>query len=212
MEPSFWHERWQNDEIAFHERQPNGLLVRHFERLSLEAGRRVFVPLCGKTRDIDWLVSEGFRVGGVELSEDAVAQLFAERGVRPTISDRGALRHYGAERVDIFVGDAFALSSAVLGPVDAVYDRAAFVALPEDMRRRYAAHLQALTGSAPQLLISFEYDQAAMDGPPFSIPETEIFDLYGNAYDIERVAAVEVPGGLRGVCPATEVAWILRTR
>lgn len=210
MDAKFWHERWQKNEIAFHEAEPNGLLVPNFEQLSLEAGSRVFVPLCGKTADIGWLVSRGFRVCGVELSQDAVEQLFGALGVRPRIGDRGSLQQYSAHGVDIFVGDIFALSGSVLGSVDAIYDRAALVALPEDMRRRYAAHLRAMTQTAPQLLISFEYDQASMAGPPFSIPKAEIVGLYGDAYDIERVAERDVPGGLKGTCAATEVAWVLR--
>lgn len=212
MDAKFWHERWQKSEIAFHEAESNGLLVRHFEQLSLKAGSRVFVPLCGKTMDIGWLVSRGLRVCGVELSQDAVEQLFDELGVLPQIGERGGLEHYSAEGVDIFVGDVFALSGGVLGSVDAIYDRAALVALPEDMRRRYAAHLRAMTHSAPQFLISLEYDQASMAGPPFSIPKAEIVELYGDIYDIERVAAVNVPGGLKGTWAATEVAWVLRRR
>ena len=85
----------------------------------------------------------------------------------------GSHRRYSADGIDIFAGDIFEITADVLGPVDAVYDRAALVALPEGMRRRYAAHLAGITAVAPQLLVTFEYDQAEMDGPPFSITEEE---------------------------------------
>ena len=74
MEASYWHERWGENRIAFHEKQANALLVEHFKRLELDAGARVFVPLCGKTLDIGWLLGRDLRVVGVELSELAVQQ------------------------------------------------------------------------------------------------------------------------------------------
>ena len=110
-------------------------------------------------------------------------------------------------------GDAariFDLSGEVLGPVDAVYDRAALVALPEDMRRRYTAHLIEITDKAPQLLIAHQYDQNAMDGPPFSISDEEIEAHYRDHYDLAKLASVEVAGGLKGKCPARENVWLLQ--
>ncbi|MGW8369185.1 MAG: thiopurine S-methyltransferase [Gammaproteobacteria bacterium] len=210
MHADFWHERWRSNEIGFHESQPNALFVRYVGHLSLEPGSRVFLPLCGKTRDIGWSLAQGFRVSGIELSRDAVEQLFDELGLTPTISDHGELQRFSADDLDIFVGDIFALSADLLGPVDASYDRAALVALPEDMRRRYAVQLEAITHSAPQLLICFEYDQSQMAGPPFSITRDEVVALYGDHYRISRLAAVDVPGGLKGQCAATEVAWLLQ--
>lgn len=210
MEAQFWHERWRRNEIGFHESAPNALLVKHFRQLSLQQGRRVFLPLCGKTRDIGWLLSQGFRVCGAELSRTAVNQLFDALGLDPTIEARGDLTQLSAERLDIFVGDIFDVSADLLGPVDATYDRAALVALPAAMRKSYAAHMRQTTASAPQLLICFEYDQDLMEGPPFSIPEDEVVALYGGHYEISKLEAVDVPGGLKGQCAATEVAWWLR--
>jgi thiopurine S-methyltransferase len=120
------------------------------------------------------------------------------------------MRRYSAERVDLFAGDFFELTSEQLGPVDAVYDRAALVALPEGMRERYAAHLKAITACAPQLVLTYRYDPRQLDGPPFSIDAAEVDRHYGDAYDIQRQASVAVPGGLKGVCPAAEEAWVLR--
>ena len=84
------------------------------------------------------------------------------------------------------------------------------MALPQDMRARYAAHLVTLTAHAPQLLISFEYDQRAMDGPPFSVSQEEIRQHYGQWYDITILTSLDVPGGLKGRCPATERVYLLR--
>lgn len=209
MDTQFWHDRWASNEIGFHKSEANPLLVKYVDALSLATGSRFFLPLCGKTLDIGWLLSRGYRVAGAELSAIAIEQLFAQLGVTPTITRVGTLAHYRAPQLDLFVGDIFRVTPELLGPVDAIYDRAALVALPQDMRARYAAHLATLTAHAPQLLISFEYDQRVMEGPPFSVSEEEIRQHYGQRYDITVLASLDVPGGLKGRCPATERVYLL---
>lgn len=211
MDQAFWHRRWTKNEIAFHEGAPNALLVAHLARLDLRAGARLFLPLCGKTRDIHWLLSQGFQIVGAELSDIAVRALFEDLGVAPKITEAGALVRYAAPNLDILHGDIFALQAATLGAVDAVYDRAALVALPAPMRAPYAAHVMGLTSAAPQMLITFDYDQPAMDGPPFSVPPDEVHTLYGTTYDVALLQSLEVPGGLKGKCAATEKIWHLGT-
>lgn len=212
MEPSFWHQRWEKNEIAFHEGKPNELLLTYFKELSLAKGRRIFLPLCGKTRDISWLLSNGYRVAGAELSQLAIEQLFMDLALQPEVSEAGELRHWSAQNIDIFVGDIFALSRTVLGPVDAVYDRAALVALPEAVRPRYTAHLTALTHRVPQLLISYQYDQRLMDGPPFSVSNEEVDRHYRGHFDLRLLKSADVAGGLKGKCPAKENVWLLRPK
>ena len=211
MEAAFWHERWRSNEIGFHEREGNALLVGHFASAFGGQGSRVFLPLCGKTRDIGWLLSQGYRVVGAELSQMAVDQLFAELGLQPEIVELGSLQRYGAGGVEIFVGDIFALNASMLGPVDVVYDRGALVALPEATRQSYAAHLVRITAAAPQFLVTFEYDQAQMAGPPFSMSGEDIRRCYGDPYELKRLASAEVAGGLKGRCAAAEHAWLLRS-
>ena len=211
MDKNFWYKRWENNDIAaFHESEVNPFLFKHFHRLSLTQGARVFLPLCGKTLDIHWFLSNGYRVAGAELSNIAVEQLFTELGIKPGISAAGALNHYSANNIDIFLGDIFDLSGAMLGLVDAVYDRVALVALPEEIRSRYAVHLSGITGQAPQLLICYEYDQNLMDGPPFSISNREVNELYEDSYQLTLIESCDVPGGLKGICAAKENVWLLK--
>ena len=212
MDANFWQQRWEKNETAWHESKANPLLVNYFHELSLAKERRVFVPLCGKTLDIGWLLSHGYRVAGAEFSQLAIEQLFMDLGLQPDISAVGEVQQWSAKHIDIFVGDIFALSRKLLGPVDAVYDRAALVALPEQMRPRYTAHLMEITNRAPQFLICYEYDQRAMDGPPFSITREEVGRHYGRTFDLRLLASVDVSGGLKGKCPAKENAWLLRSR
>ena len=209
MDPNFWHKRWEKNEIGFHQSAVNVLLSDHFSGLSLPQTSRVFVPLCGKTRDIAWLLSQGHRVVGVELSKLAVEELFVDLGVAPKISVQGELLRYSAPGLEIFVGDIFELSGDLLGRVDAIYDRAALVAFPTEMRGRYGAHVAAITQLAPQFLICFEYDQAVMNGPPFSIDRQKVHDVYGAHYQIEPITNRDVAGGLKGKCPAKETVWHL---
>jgi thiopurine S-methyltransferase len=228
MNTSFWFQKWNDREIGFHQLEANPLLTDHFSTLSLPTGSRVLVPLCGKTPDMRWLLSQTYQVAGVEMVETAVEEFFEESRLEPTVSKPDASEKHGgsqaamqryhaegsyhAEGIDLFAGDFFALSPEQLGPVDAAYDRAALVALPEEMRSQYADHLKALVGPGPQLLITFRYDQSKMEGPPFSISPEELKRLYGDTYHITRQASVEVPGGLKGRCPAQEEAWTLRPK
>jgi len=211
MEAEFWHEKWQTNDIGFHQMAAHPMLVAHVEQLGLEPGRRLFLPLCGKTRDIAWLLSKGYRVAGAELSHIAVEQLFEELGLEPDITTIGALKCYRAKHIDIYVGDIFALTPTTLGPVDGIYDRAALVALPEAMRARYTEHVMQMTNDAPQLLITFEYDQRLMAGPPFSITADELRQHYGRHYAITPLASATVEGGLKGQCDAVEKVWLLQT-
>jgi thiopurine S-methyltransferase len=209
MDQDFWLARWQNNQIGFHEGVPNALLVAHFAALGVPASGRIFVPLCGKSQDMHWLRAQGFTVVGAELSRLAVEQFFAELGLTPAISQGGQLERFSAEGVTLFVGDIFDLDRDTLSAVDATYDRAALVALPASLRQRYAAHLIELTSSAPQLLVTFEYDQTCRPGPPFSVMEAEVREHYGATYCLERAEVREVPGGLKGADTAQESVWLM---
>src|SRR3954465_9361426 len=137
MDANFWHETWKNRNLGFNQGKPNPSLMKYFNQLSLAKPSRVFVPLCGKTLDISWLLSNGYRVAGAELSKIAIEQLFAQLRLEPNVSSHGPVDRYSAKDIDIFVGDIFDISREMLGLVDAIYDRAALVALPPNLRDRY---------------------------------------------------------------------------
>lgn len=212
MEPEFWHERWRENRIGFHEGVPNDLLVSYFNRLGLRANSRVFVPLCGKAVDLDWLMEQGHRVVGAELNRSAVEAVFERMKLSPSIEKAGNLTAYRADGIDIFQGDVFELSADMLGPVDAVFDRAALVALPADMRKRYAALMAEMTGAAPQLLICFDYDQSKTDGPPFSVTGDELERLYGEHYRRELLVERPMAGPIAERAQGKEIAWLLTNR
>ncbi|MEL6522175.1 MAG: thiopurine S-methyltransferase [Pseudomonadota bacterium] len=209
MDHEDWHSRWRENRLGFHEPEGNQLFAAHFGALDLAVGSRLFVPLCGKTRDIGWLLSKGYRVAGAELSPLAIDQLFQDLELVPDIRPSGSLTHYSGPGIDVFVGDIFDLTADQLGQVDAVFDRAALVALPAEVRQTYAPYVTRLTNHARQFLVTFDYDQSVMNGPPFSVPLDEVQQLYRDAFQIEHYAQADVPGGLKGICPATEIVWLL---
>lgn len=173
MDAEFWLSRWREGRIGFHEGRPNDLLVSHAGALGPPG--RVLVPLCGKTEDMAYLASLGHEVVGVELAEAAVVDFFREHGLEATPSPRGAMVERSAGGVTILQGDFFDARPEDVGAITAFYDRAAIVALPLDLRPRYAAHVLELAGEdAPGLVISFEYPQERMEGPPFSVGEEEL--------------------------------------
>jgi thiopurine S-methyltransferase len=173
MERSFWISRWQEKKIGFHEGAPNTYLVAHADWLADR--RRILVPLCGKTEDLAYLASRGHDVIGIELVEDAVKQFFDEHGTVPTTVTSGEHVIYTAGAITVIAGDFFGVTQDQTGPIDAIFDRAALVALPPDIRARYVTHLRHLASDATrELLVSIEYPPEASNGPPFSIEEPEV--------------------------------------
>jgi len=189
MQPDFWHERWHNDEIGFHRRDIHPALRAYWQKSAGETKHPVLVPLCGKSRDLHWLARRGHPVTGIELSEKAIAGFFDEADLEPQKQPAGALTRWHAANFEIFEGDFFAWQAE--RPFQLVYDRAALIALPPDMRARYLAHLRAqLDNAALGLLITLEYNPSEMDGPPFPVHEKELKQTPG--FKFQRLARENV--------------------
>lgn len=194
MKADFWHNRWENNLTGFHLNEVNPYLKANWSPLKLQAGTRVFVPLCGKTLDLIWLAEQGHQVVGIELSPLAVESFFSENNLAAERHQIAGLDCWQSENITLFCGDFFALTTEILGQVDAVFDRASLVALPPEMRQDYATKLTELAQSAPKLLVTLEYDQQKMDGPPFSVSEDEVKALYQANYTVEQLSAQDVLG------------------
>ena len=204
MQPEFWQQRWAENQIGFHQATPTPLLLRHWPALGVAPGATVFVPLAGKSLDMAWFAAQGYRVLGVELSQRAVEQFFAEHGLQPDIETTRYGAHYRAGGIELINGDAFGLDEAALRDCAAVFDRAALIALPPELRVRYASELYAkLPAGCRGLVITLEYPQAERDGPPFSVPEEEVRAEFGRDWDIDlldrRPIPSDHPGFVSGV-------------
>ena len=194
MEAAYWHNRWDNGLVGFHMDDVNPYLQKYWPVLDIQPGQKVFVPLCGKSVDMLWLAGQGYEVMGIEISPVAIETFFNDSGLVPEVSREGDFEVFKAGNITLYCGDFFSFSAEMMADVDAIYDRASLVALPADMRQQYAAHLQSLCehNRAPILLVSLFYDQQLLQGPPFSVPENEIHDLYQFRYQQRKLCSCEV--------------------
>lgn len=218
MQQEFWYARWEQNQIGFHLAEVNPHLLNFWPTLELAPHSRVLLPLCGKSIDMLWLLAQGFQVVGVELSPLAVAAFFQENQLEATTRQVGGFQVTETQGLQIYCGDFFKLTTQELGQVDALYDRAALVALPPAMRVDYVAHLQQFLSPKQQsLLVAFNYQQAEMAGPPFSVPDEEIVNLYADWCDIELLATADILQQeahfkARGLSSLLEVVYRLTVR
>ncbi|MCD5997096.1 thiopurine S-methyltransferase [Pseudomonas sp. CDFA 602] len=189
MQADFWQQRWTTGQIGFHQDQVNPLLREFWPMAGVEPGARVLVPLCGKSLDLGWLVDQGHTVIGVELSQTAVEDYFVARQLEPHITDRGAFSVYATQGLEIWCGDFFQLTAQDIGLCTVLYDRAAMIALPSAMRERYVEHLgRLLPSGCGGLLITLDYDQAILAGPPFSVPDEWLATFVSPGWELTKVA------------------------
>lgn len=193
MQPEFWHKKWASNQIGFHLPAVNPYLQRFWPDLQLPAQARVLVPLCGKSLDLLWLAGRGHRVLGIELSQKAVEDFFTEQQLQPQISEHGAFKVYRAGSIELWCGDVFALTAEDVADCAALYDRAAVIALPVPMREHYAEHLQSiLPAGLKGLLITLDYDQAQIPGPPFSVDDAQVQRLFGGVWQMQVLQSQDV--------------------
>lgn len=187
MDSTFWHERWALKQIAFHQNEVHSALTGFWPEVSASGSGSVFVPLCGKSRDMGWLRDYGHSVVGVELSPVAVAEFFAEASIDPVRSQVGSLTRSAASGITLYTGDFFALQPAELADCRLIYDRGSLIALPPAMRRDYVARLRQLfPHGARILLVTLDYRQGEMNGPPFAVTEAEVRQFYGTVQVLSR--------------------------
>jgi thiopurine S-methyltransferase len=215
MQDEFWLDKWQRHEIGFHQAQINVDLQTHWPTVGCPASSPVLVPLCGKSADMRWLHARGHRIVGVELSALAAQEFFAEQQLLPRRSRAGELECWEAERYRILVGDFFDLDAAAVATVAGVYDRAALVALPAPLRTQYARLLtRILPARCAILLLTMDYPQEQMAGPPFAVPESEVCELFAPDFSVTLLSARETLASeprfqQRGLKQLRECAFLL---
>ncbi|MCX7108355.1 MAG: thiopurine S-methyltransferase [Methylococcales bacterium] len=193
MNTEFWIENWKKNKIGFHQQKINSHLISFWKNLTIAPSSHVFVPLCGKSLDLLWLSEQGHNVIGIEISELAVFDFFAENKLTYSTLEKDNFYRWEAEQLTIWQGDFFNLTANHLQDVEGVFDRASLVALPIVLREKYARHLkQILPAKAKILLVTFEYQQSEMNGPPFSVHESEVHELYADHYQIKLLLKKDV--------------------
>lgn len=218
MDPQFWHDRWKRQDIGFHQSDFEPALDKYWSRLELHPNAKVFVPLCGKSLDMLWLAQHGHTVVGAELSEQAVDEFYTERGLVPDVRSEGAFSVKSSGPYEIWCGDYFDLPRSAIAGVAAAYDRAALIALPADMQRRYAEKMKSLLpAGTPIMLITIDYDQRQMSGPPFATSPKMIDELFSDRYERVELVSKDVLDGnprfkQRGLTALTGAVFLLRPR
>lgn len=204
-----WLGRWKEGRIGWHEARGNAALRRNWPELA--TGSTVLVPLCGKSVDMMWLAEKGMIIIGVELSGTAIEAFFAEQELRYDLDRSGALAAFRADErpITLYCGDFFEFRGATF---DALYDRGALVALPEDLRPQYVRRVNdLLRPDAFRLIVTLEYDQSRAAGPPFSVLPDEMRRYWP---DLERIGATNeidnCPPKFReaGLDQVMEAVWI----
>jgi len=194
MEAAFWQQRWADNQIGFHQAQVNPYLQKYWPALGLAPGSRVLVPLCGKSLDLAWLAGQGYRVLGVELSRRAVEDFFREHGLEAEVRQQGAFEVWRSGDVELWCGDFFALRAEDVGDCVGLYDRAAVIALPLQMREAYLQALSALLpASCRGLVVTLDYDQSLLAGPPFSVGDEELRQGFAG-WQVDELEVVQVIG------------------
>lgn len=220
MDAEFWHQRWQLRQIGFHQATVNCHLADFWTVIAdaVAPAGKVFVPLCGKSLDMLWLRERGHGVIGVELSAIAAREFFADNALPVETEAQPPFVRYGHDGLDILQGDFFALTPVHLDGCRLFYDRASLIALPPPMREQYAAHMATLLpAGAEGLLVTLEYDQSRMEGPPFSVSMGEVHRLFDAGFVVEALCATNVTADNarfrdRGVPALYEKAYRLRRR
>lgn len=186
MEIEFWQQRWLDDQTGFHLDQVNPYLADYWSALNLSSNSTVLVPMCGKSLDMRWLVAQKYKILGVECSEKAVEEFFAEQNIKQQVDSYKNYSRHRSDNYKLLLGDFFKLDKEMLSEVSAVYDRASLVALPEQMRKQYVELLvNELPDTVTMLLVTVDYKQSLMTGPPFSITDEEVQSLYSDHFKIE---------------------------
>ena len=189
---TLWHERWVTEQIGWHRPVYNDMMVKHWASIGAKPYGAVLVPLCGKSLDMVWLAERGHNVIGLEMVELAVETFFRERNLTPEKAASQQHTTYRCGPYTVYHGDALALEANTL-QVDAWYDRAAMIALPATARDGYVQQLRDQTSpGAVGLLITYAYPQEEMEGPPFSLPDEEVYRLFSDGFTVERLEKMQL--------------------
>ena len=186
-----WLSRWENNNIGWHADQVNRQLIEYLSDLNLSEGDKIFIPLCGKTNDMIYLLDRGISIVGVEMSKIAIEQFFDDNNLTYKVSETAEFLIYQGESIQIYCGDFFALTEKHLEGVKAVYDRASLIALDEGLRQKYVQHLNDIIALGVRiLLLTLNYPQHQRIGPPFAVSKLEVDSFYGGSFQCRELECI----------------------
>jgi len=221
MDKNFWLERWKKKEIGFHQNDYNEFLVKYGNSF-FNSANFIFVPLCGKTKDILWFYQYEKKVLGIEISELACNEFFHENNIKYVLKQEENFNIFLSYDRNIIIlnGDLFELNQEMIKnlqiEIDAVYDRASLIALPYYLRKKYVEKMLELftNKNLKYFLITMEYDllenlQEEL-GPPFSVKEKEVYELYQESFVIKKIQEKSIQRN--NVINSKEVLYFMEKR
>jgi|TARA_B110000238_G_scaffold191472_1_gene225717 thiopurine S-methyltransferase len=204
-----WRDRWKDNRIGWHQELGNASLKKHWSPVNRSC--TVLVPLCGKSKDLVWLANLGHRVIGIEVSEIGARAFFLENNLIYKESTYKNLKIFEAIniQISIYCGDYFDYD---LCDAEALYDRGSIVAIRPEIRSSYVHHMKSLLGQeAYKFIISLEYAEGFVEGPPYSIKPVEMLSYWSDLIekdsynDIENSSPKFRKSGLNQVI---ETVWV----
>jgi len=186
-----WLDRWKKGATGWHRSDINPQLIENINQLAKTRPQKIFVPLCGASLDMKYLIDQGFHVVGVELSSIAIDRFFNENKIEHKVSKVEDFVLYQGKNIEIYCGDFFRLKKNYLYDVSCIYDRAALIALNPDLQKKYVRHLKdILPNSSKILLLTMFYPQNEMEGPPFSVGDDNVEDLFSGSKEIKKISSL----------------------
>ncbi len=173
--PDFWTERFEQEFMPW---DRGGVPAQLREFVASSARPYVtLIPGCGTGYEVACLVEAGWDVTAIDFSEAAVE---AARRVLGPLANR-------VRQADFF---DFVPSH----PVELIYERAFFCALPPRMRKDVVARWAELLPPGG-LLVGYFFFSDAPKGPPFGIPAVELDGLMVPFFEqvADEVAADPLP-------------------
>ncbi len=217
MDKKYWLNRWEVGNIPFNQLTPHRFLIKHFKTLDLQSQEKVFVPLCGKSVDMTWLMQQNQRVIGVEISPIAISDFLKENKLDITQLKDNSFQIYQNASCTLYHGDLFDLTSQHLSEIKAVYDRGSLTALPpKTLRSQYINWLKTVIPlNSKMLLIVFEHGAPDVAEPPFSTPYEDVklfFNSHFSVTQLEKEFITEIPSHwvARKIHDLYECAYLLK--
>ena len=126
------------------------------------------------------------------MSTLQVRSFFDDAQLIPHVKSQGEHTVFTTEHITIVQGDVFTLPETMAN-CQAWYDRAAMVALPSEVRATYVDQIYSLCSpGAVGLMITFAYPQEQMQGPPFSLPDEEVFEVFSERFEVELLESINL--------------------
>ena len=200
--PEYWKKRWMDNNIGWHRDKVHNLLVKYVHELT--GGRsdlRVFVPLCGKSRDMLWLAEQDHNVVGVEVAKQPIESFFEENDLTFSVEkvklaaavDPVDVYKCVEKKIIIFCCDLFLLSEEdVDGRFDAIWDRGSLSAMQPavDKRgKRYAKKIHSLLAADGKYMLETHlyYGVDRGKSTPASISDELLNEIYEEDFILKEL-------------------------